>query len=575
MPEVFSMMDKVKINKKNREADTLFLMTIGVLLAWSIVAALINTTMFNQSHVVGLARVFVVTGVFRLALAGRTRRWISLALVVAGILFIVVGFVTYPPDYFLYEPKRANQAADFIRRTIRYINGNEIFRQSYETAMIWAMSIIAGLFVTIFGYFYFKFLVLFLVPAATFGILLISRFFDLRISFFVFIFCSVAYLVKHLNQKCGDKSKGKASFASYALFVAIFCVGIAAIMPVPGARFRHNLTQTAVSRPFHHVNDTIYFAFGPRYFALGQVGFGGSGQLGGDIVRNERLIMRLRADREAMPIYLTGAILDTYTGSWWLNSFWERTPVDFGEMQQNIDLYERATSQMTAWMLHAPIANVMDDVSYLALARVRQREAILADLESGLNLGVDLWGAVLPDFDAEFVQASLVEVIIENIELVTSGGSGLGFNINWDNLPASDLEVIIADLGTVINLYTNEGVLSELYFVLDFRPGIGVMGSDFLFLSARARPIERRVRTLAETEHFYLDIGEDMFTTRTMDIDILNYRTFSVFYAGILQDIASSNPNVNFFRDRNGRIVAHERMPRNTVYTVQFSDLND
>ncbi|MCL2408095.1 MAG: transglutaminase domain-containing protein [Oscillospiraceae bacterium] len=556
-------MNKVETIKKNRESGTVFLMTFGVLLAWSIVAALISTTTFNQGHVAGLVRIFVTVGVIKIVFSSRKLLWVCLALIASVIIFVGIGFITYPVPYYPYEyyihvPNRANQAADFIRRTILYVIGDEFFSPGYDTAVIWVINIAVGLFVAIFGYFKFKFLILFLVPAAIFSILLTSRFFNLRWSFFVFIFCGVAYLIKHLNLKCSSKSNEKASYAMYALYVALFCVGIGALLPVPGRNFRRDLTHTFVSRPFHFINDEIYFTFGPRYFSLGQIGFGGGGgRLGGDIQRHERLIMRLRADGDVMPAYLTGAILDTYTGGWWLNSFWGRTPVDFDDMQQNIELHERAASQVTAWLLDDLYPGTMSVRTYFEERIMSANESIgrqFEDIVLGLGLEVDwsLWvdvWEIYPELDPMLLPSGVV-------------------------LPGLELEDILVEIESSIHMYFDDPIFADLYYEITFiaHP---TTGEVVMIIWPRMPPGMSPEDFGPFIEHFYLDIGADMFETRTLEIDILGYRTFSVFYAGILQGISSPNQNISFYRDTNGRVVAYERMPRNTRYFTQFSDLND
>jgi len=157
--------------------------------------------------------------------------------------------------------------------------------------------------------------------------------------------------------------------------------------------------------------------------------------------------------------------MDTYTGHYWTSSSRYNTHLRFDEVQQNVEMFERATSPISAWLYN--------------------------------------------EFLGQFEQRH-----IERAAMLAAGVE----------VPAS------AWLG----------------------------------------PMPRILQ-----EHFHVNVVPDFMETRTMDVDILNFRTSSVFQTGIVQDVFSQNPNISFLIEPSGRIVTQNRMPRNAVYTVTYGELID
>ena len=538
-------MKRIKRDWSSNASHTIFLMTIGVLFAWSLAAAVVNTTMFSQDHLVGLVRMFIIIGVLRLIFSHRYIVWAGGVILLSAIIFIVVGFITHPDNvdiyaYYPYEPyvrehNLANSAADFIMRIIQYINGNEPHSIGIERAVVWSLSIATGLFVVIFGYVFFNFIVLFIVPAAIFGLLISSRFFSLNAAFYVFAFCSIAFLIKYLNFKCSRKSGKKSSFARYVMYITVFCIGLAVIIPAPSENFAHNVTQTTVARPFHFLNDTIYFAFGPRYFSLRHIGFGGAGGegllLGGNVTPNNRLIKRIRSDGPA-PIYLAGSILDTYTGNFWGSSFTDREPVAFEYAHHFAELYERVMSPTAASFLQ----NENPLRPHEARAARYLGDFLHDYLVARYPRSLRNFRAITSETDGEISVSISVDVDGDTFFITPYGG-------DFNNLTVTNY------WGGQLDAVSEEALLE-----------ISALISDFVYAMS------------IEPERIIVDV-DLMQTFRTVDIDIMNYRTFSVFQTGVVQGVFSQNPNLRFFRNSNGQIVTNERLPRNTVYTILYSEL--
>ena len=70
--------------KKNTWADTFFLMTIGLLLAWSMVGGIIDTTVFAQTHLLNLFRLAVILLVLRLIVLHKYLIFASFSAVLVG-----------------------------------------------------------------------------------------------------------------------------------------------------------------------------------------------------------------------------------------------------------------------------------------------------------------------------------------------------------------------------------------------------------------------------------------------------------------------------------------------------------
>jgi transglutaminase-like putative cysteine protease len=111
--------------------------------------------------------------------------------------------------------------------------------------------------------------------------------------------------------------------------------------PMPEVGTMQGPVRTAILRPINFINDTFYNLTSRREFSIRQVGFGGGGgRLGGAAVANHEVFMRISTDGD-LPVYLTGATSDTYTGYSWENNFVDVANVDFSLLEQNLELLER------------------------------------------------------------------------------------------------------------------------------------------------------------------------------------------------------------------------------------------
>jgi len=337
---------------KNRRKSTFglfYLMTVGVLLAWVMVAGIIDTTIFQRNHGANLIRMFFIVGIFGMFFFHKYLTRVGIVLLVLATIFITSGFFHLPE-----EPNIANRFAELISQTIQFLTGNRPYHTiAYETVTIWAISLFFGFFVVFFSYRKFNFWLLFITSAATTSLAVTSPYFrELRI-FYTYAFCLLALVIKYLYEKNTSKMtkppKG-STFIKIAVPLIAGVVLFASTIPRPPTIFTHGSMRDILRAPFDFVNDIFLNITQQSEFSLRQIGFGESGgRLGGDIEANDQVFMRINSN--VMPLYLTGATRDTYTGYSWLTLHSEYHEVDFDAFEQNIEFAEWLLSFDNKWLL--------------------------------------------------------------------------------------------------------------------------------------------------------------------------------------------------------------------------------
>jgi len=507
--------------------NTIFLMTAGVLLAWSLVSAIVSTTVFEQSHFANLIRMVCIVGVLGFLFSRKSTTWISVVLCLFGLGFLAVGFFSSPP-----EPHMANEAAEFIRGIVGFIAGYEDYTPAYEQAIIWALNISFGLLVVLLGHVRSRFVLLFLTSAGIMGMTITSPFFSYPLSFYVFVVCILAFLIRHLSRRRDvKKTEDRLAFPIYALPMALICIGLAALLPPLSPETSNDIWHSTVMRPIREVNDILIAGTGPEYFSLAQTGFDGSDhrRLGGNVMQDHRMVMRLQST-SPMPIYLTGAILDTYTGSAWVNTLDERDPLDFGNIEQNLALYERATSGTA----HLLLEHYDAPTEYATYTFPITWEVTLSDED--LDMRYVLEAGTTEEEDGRwswwnFVFDKAEPDIQATIDYLTEA-----FGVPADNIQPIRRGMSASDDWRWVELEVHFDVLVPIGFGSDWLSGVII----------------------------------DDLETRNAVIGILNNRTRSVFYPDIVRDIFSHSAGVVFLQEESGRILTEERMPRDNWYTIQY-----
>ena len=313
-----------------------FLMMVGVPLAWSVIAGLISTTEFERDFLDNLIQVFFVVGVLGLIFTHKYAIRTTLVLFGVFVFFTLAGFllVSEPPSL-------GNEFATLLTSTFQYVIGIENHTMMYEQVIVWMITIAISLFVVLFLYYRFVFILLFSVLSIVFGLLVTSVYFSYPLSFFVFIVCVLVLLVRQMHLRSSEKTARKSPYTRLILPVTVACVFLVGFMPMPEQGTMQGPVRTAILRPFNFINETFYNVTQRRNFSIRQIGFGGGGgRLGGPVEVNHEVFMRIRTDG-TLPLYLTGATSDTYTGYSWVNTFVAETPVDFSLLEQNLELLER------------------------------------------------------------------------------------------------------------------------------------------------------------------------------------------------------------------------------------------
>ena len=353
--------------------DTAFLLTVGTMLAWSLTIAIIGGTYLEFAPFATFVRIFFIMAALRiifynkvtLIFAGTVLAVALLILIAEAALFSPAPAQTpnlegYPETSFEHlltsaDAGRQNsmlaEIGNFISGTIGFVTGFEFYSPSYDSAIQWVIAIGLASFVFTFGFFWFNFFAI-LSTMLVFGLVLNTGYFFYNLSFYVFIFSVVAYLIRHLNLRSMGTSLSpehkNSPFALYALPFTAVCLIVAIALPTPQSGSAAQFADTFIRRPFNSINESMQAAFAPRYFSLAQTGFGSGNtrRLGGNVAPNHDTFMRIR---HPGPIYLTGNIFDRYTGFSWINSFDDEYYIlDFSELDANIEVFEQLTSQFTA-----------------------------------------------------------------------------------------------------------------------------------------------------------------------------------------------------------------------------------
>ncbi|MCL1996270.1 MAG: DUF3488 and transglutaminase-like domain-containing protein [Defluviitaleaceae bacterium] len=323
--------------------DTIFLLSVGVVFAWSLTAAIVSTTEFAFPMLTIFINVFLTMVLLRIIFINKFTLLFTLSVIFMAIIILFMNMMT--SEYPILGDINA-----FILQAAMYLNGLIPFEPIFETAITWGLVIGFSLLVFVLGYLVFNFFILFGSGVLLFALVLTSGFFSLNIAFYSFIFSSLAYLVKYLNtQSLSDKSNigGGSPFVLYALPITVFSVVLAAIVPTPQEGFSDQVYDNLFARPFNHINTVLHDTFRPKYFSLSQTGFGTGNmrRLGGNVTANYNIVMRVQTDESTL--YLTGAVLDTYTGYAWLNTFEDRYVLTFYGL--NVEQLEQKAGLFNVW----------------------------------------------------------------------------------------------------------------------------------------------------------------------------------------------------------------------------------
>ena len=418
--------DKLKTGKF-QWYDVMFLLTIGTLLVWSISISIISGTELYFFPAAVLVRSFTVMIVLWLIFYNRYTLLFSGFVVIVAMIILALNFVLTAPieiyEGFYYHPTTIiENIVSPIQGAIRYITGFTSYTPEYDAVIVWTLAIALGIYVMVFGLLIFNFYVLLGTSAITLAILFSSGLFSYNFAFYVYTFCIIAYLIRHLNMKSlGNKNK-TSKFSLYAVPITAIALIPAIILPTPEVGAAARWRDTLITRPFNSLNEHISAFFQPRYFSLAQTGFGGGGgrRLGGNVATNHSLFMRINPiNQNDSLFYMTGATFDLYTGYSWLNSFRGYThEVDFSQLEQNLEALERMSSTFTLWL------NDEDDNFF------QMYQEVVDDFQDSLeNSRIDLEMM----YDDPYTEYWVREVVMEFLEMISE----------WESYPLESDTVLL------------------------------------------------------------------------------------------------------------------------------------
>ena len=307
-----------EVDKENY-FDFFYLMTIGVLTAWVMVSGIIDTTIFARTHFQTFRKVLLLVASFGLAFKFVK---VKIALLIAlgvGFLIAFFGFISLSTsDYATNLPSIFVQ---YVINAFDFAMGNRRFNRTYETVIIWGLSIIFSFLVTAFTFHKFRFWVIFPLSIVTASIAITSPYFRNYTIFYIYIFCILTLAVIHLSGQ--NKARlGRGLKSSISSKIAIPLTGLVVILasfiPTPNVFATDGFFHTLINRPLNFINNVFLDITQPDEFSISRIGFGGSGRLGGNVELNDEVFMKIyRTGFNSL--YLKGATRDTFTGYSWEN----------------------------------------------------------------------------------------------------------------------------------------------------------------------------------------------------------------------------------------------------------------
>lgn len=497
--------------------DLLFVMTAGVFFAWSLVAAIISTTVLEQQYMGNFLRVAAVMGLFAFIGSKKVLRLGTILLVGLAVGFVAFGFFR----------EESTALVDFLERTFQFVIGIRPAAPAYERTVLWALSALIGLLVVSFAYFRDQFFILLATGALIFTLAFASPYFEPTNAFIAFALSLLMLLGKHLS---GAKTQFRTGKFPLPLVLTVSgSLLLGAMVPAPDA----GLMPTIMANPWDFFADWFFHLTRDNEFSLQGIGFGGGGGLlGGDVALNNRLFMRIQTNRRGT-IYLTGAVMDTYTGNSWENTFSEGKPVEFDSVEAQLAALETVTRHDLNWVLE----------HYEGLAAGRFVQFVIPEE----------WGWYEPDYVRAFEDPVTGRMIFVDTNA----------NHDWTWDPAHNFRTNTSTMTLDVSLGRptsgfHTGILQ----------GVETEGIDFYRVSERnlftQRPIPRHSRYTIT----YLDFMHSPIWNWTTLLDAADFYVPG-FQEGIL---TQARDTMTMFREQFGYELMHAPLLINNE-TISFEDL--
>lgn len=187
----------------------------------------------------------------------------------------------------------------------------------------------------------FNFYILLAGGAAVFVIQWALEYIVSLVPFYLFSFTILMYYVRHIyKRKIISEPNEYAGQGLFVLLALPFCavvVAIALLIPARENPVEWNWLDTRINQVFNYFNNRFKYEVFDN-FSISSAGFGGSGsRLGGKVRLDKTPVLKVETPRM---VYLKGSIRDYYTGSSWISSASEPTPLSGDGSELVFDAFE-------------------------------------------------------------------------------------------------------------------------------------------------------------------------------------------------------------------------------------------
>jgi len=297
---------------RDRLSDFLFYGIIGTLYAFALSDAVMAATVLHYP----LTRLFLLCGLFMLLFYMIFyNKYSFLAVAAASALALLILYVflrrrEFQVGWYLELRAYLEELSLFIRGLVPY---QERYSGTIATGIAFLIALMTALNLRV----HFNFYVLTLVGVLVMVIPRYMDYGDSERSVALFILCFLMFLAKRLNLFVTARAGGRRANPRTALGVIPICTAVlllSYILPKPqaapgGESVQQNIINAA---------DNLIYDIGPNQ----TMSFTDrSNRLGGPIEMGNEFVMEVLSEE---PIYLSGSIKDTYTGSTWETSRDER-----------------------------------------------------------------------------------------------------------------------------------------------------------------------------------------------------------------------------------------------------------
>ncbi|MCX7711066.1 MAG: transglutaminase-like domain-containing protein [Clostridia bacterium] len=309
---------------------------LASLLSLSLTYALVSSLNFPYKPYWIFLFIFALTTILNMVFINKLTVRISYVLLsvgfLSGCIYIYVNHLLQKVPGFLYS---------FVLWNIRYINWETPLNRNYSAILLGIILFAVTFFIFIFTCRRFNFIVILITGLCIFVPQWIFDVFTSYKAFYLFIFAICIYYLKqvYLNNSQNGTTDYLAS-SSFILWTAPFCalvVTLALMFPAKPNPIEWKWLDTKINQTYNYFNHKLNSVSAGDYFSLATSGFGGGTDLGGKVNLDKTKVLKVEAPR---PVYLKAVAKDMYTGTAWLNTKEEKTPIESDSNKAKDDIKE-------------------------------------------------------------------------------------------------------------------------------------------------------------------------------------------------------------------------------------------